>query len=128
MPRLLPRENATDDDGDPVRDWIQFRGRQTSVTVDAYGLQFTTERRNGGIAHKPLPVIDDDADPSDAPDDAVIRSIADHLVDTNPLVCYGVACETCGQVFPSPDALSGHQQAHAAADDVDEEQEGNGAE
>lgn len=112
MPRDLPK----DDSGG---DYIQFRGRQTSVVVDDVGVRFGTEQRNGRRAHKPLPVVDDDADPSRAPDGAVIRSVAEALVETNPLIAWGVACEQCGDVFDTPGGVNSHQSAHSADDGDD---------
>jgi hypothetical protein len=115
MPQLLPTDNAE------ARDWIQFRGPQTSVTHDGTGIRFTTEHRRGRMAHKPIPVVDDDTDPADAPDDAVARSVADELVEANPLICYGVACEVCGDVYDSPTAVNSHQSAHKNNPDHGEE-------
>jgi len=120
MPRELPRDNS---DG---RDYIQFRGPQTSVTVDRYGVRFETEHRGGQVAHKPLPVVDPDSD--DPPDDAVARPVADALVESNPLIGWGVACEqpvddgdTCGDVFDTPKAEASHRSVHTeqADDDAD---------
>lgn len=109
MPHDLPKDNEGDQ-------YIQFRGRQTSVTADDFGILFTTEVRDGRRVHKPLPVVDvDDPDP---PANAVVRPVADELVDRNPLVCYGIACEeptddgVCGDVFPTPKALDGHKTVH----------------
>lgn len=106
MPRSLPKTNSD------ARDWIQFRGSQTSVSHDGTGIHFTTEHRRGRLAHKPIPVVDDDADPDDAPENAVIRSVAEQLVESNPLIWFGVACEVCGDVYDSPTAVSSHQKAH----------------
>lgn len=123
MPRKLPTE---DSDG---RDFIQFRGPQTSVTQDGVGVRFGTEHRHGKIAHQALPVVDDDVDPADAPDDAVARSVAQELTEQNPLVCWGVACETCGDVFDSPNAVNSHQSAHKRNPDHtgDPDPDGSGA-
>lgn len=106
----MPRQLPTDDSGD---DFVQFRGPQTSVTVDSVGVRFGTERRNGYVAHQPLPVVDDDADPSDTPADAVARSVAAALVEQTPLVAWGVACETCGDVHDTRRAVNSHQSAHS---------------
>jgi len=114
MPRHLP----TDDSG---QDFIQYRGPQTSVTVDSVGVHFGTEHRNGRVAHRPLPVVEDDADPSDTPADAVARSVAAALVEQTPLVAWGVACERCGDVFDGRRAVNSHQSAHSTA------QSGSGA-
>lgn len=106
MTRKLPTEDAD------ARDFIQYRGPQTSVTHDATGVHFGTEHRHGRIAHKPLPVVDADTDPADAPADAVARPVAEELVESHPLICWGVACEDCGDVFDSREAVNPHQQAH----------------
>jgi hypothetical protein len=109
MTRDLPKDNEGDQ-------WLQFRGRQTSVTADDFGILFTTEFRDDRRVHKPLPVVDED-DP-DPPANAVVRPVADELVDSNPLVGYGIACEeptedgVCGEVFASPKALDGHKTVH----------------
>lgn len=121
MTRDLPKDNEGDQ-------FIQFRGRQTSVTADDFNILFTTERRGDRIVHKPLPVVDED-DP-DPPANAVVRPVAERLVDRNPLVAYGIACEeqtedgVCGAVFESPKALDGHKTVHnggADPSDVDED-------
>jgi len=107
MPRQLPTDDAD------AQDFIQFRGPQTSVTHDDSGIRFTTVDRGGMMAHEAIPVVDDDVDPADAPDDAVLRSVAEALVESNPLVCWGVACEVCGDVFDSPAAVNSHLSSHA---------------
>lgn len=115
MPRQLPTDDVDlDEDADP--EWIQFRGAQTSVTHDATGVRFSTERRHGRVAHKPLPVVDDDIDPSTAPDDAVLRSVAEDLVESNPLIAFGVACEVCGDIFPTPKSANSHHAVHTGGD------------
>lgn len=106
MTRELPKHDSD------ARDFIQFRGPQTSVTHDQTGVRFGTEHRRGRVAHRPLPVVDDDTDPADAPDDAVARSVAEALTESNPLISWGVACEVCGDVFDSPKAVNSHQSAH----------------
>lgn len=106
MTRELPAENS---DG---RDYIQFRGRQTSVTHEATGVHFEMERRGDMVAHKPLPVVDADADPADVPDDAVARPVAEAMVESNPLIAWGVACEVCGDVFDGPKGESSHRSVH----------------
>jgi hypothetical protein len=118
MPRELPKDNS---DG---RDYIQFRGLQTSVTVDRYGVRFETEHRGGQVAHKPLPVVNPDSD--DPPDDAVARPVADALVESNPLIGWGVACEQitddgdiCGDVFDTPKAEASHRSVHTEYTDGD---------
>lgn len=116
MPRQRPQEDAGSD-------FIQFRGRQTSVTVDDVGVHFGTERRNGRIVHEAVPVIPDDSDPrsSDVPSNGVVESVAEALVAANPMICYGVACEhpDCQAVFESPQAVSSHQSAHTDGSDAD---------
>jgi hypothetical protein len=114
MTRDLPKDNEGDQ-------YLQFRGRQTSVTADDFGILFTTEFRDDRRVHKPLPVVDpDDEDP---PANAVVRPVADELVDSNPLVCYGIACEiptedgVCGDVFATPKALDGHKTVHSDGSD-----------
>lgn len=112
MPRELPTENS---DG---REYIQYRGPQTSVTHDATSIRFDTEHRGDMVAHRPLPVVDADVDPSDAPEDAVARPVAEQVVESNPLICWGVACEVCGDVFDTPKGESSHRSVHA--DDGDD--------
>lgn len=114
MPRELPKQDAD------AQDYIQFRGQQTSVTIERFGIRFDTEHRHDRVAHRALPVVDDDVDPDDAPDDAVARSVAEALVASNPLVCWGVACEGCGDVFDSPKAVNSHQSVHATDDGGDD--------
>lgn len=109
----MPRPQPHDDAG---RDFIQFRGRQTSVVHDQTGVRFGTELRNGRRCHAPVPVVPDDTDPSAMPADAVIRSVADELTKTNPLICWGIACGACGDVFADRNGLSGHQSVHGGAD------------
>lgn len=109
MPRKLPTTDAES------HDYVQFRGPQTSVVHDPTGIRFGTEARDGRMAHEVHPVVDDDADPADVPDDAIAQAVAAELVESNPLVCYGIACETCGDVFDSPRAMNSHQSAHADA-------------
>jgi hypothetical protein len=97
------------------------------VTNDETGIHFETVMESSRLRHKPLPVADpDDEDP---PQDAVARPVAEHLVESNPLVCWGVACEhvtddgdVCGRVFDSPKARNSHTSVHA--DDTDETGDG----
>lgn len=115
MTRDVSRDNADPSDAEV----ITFRGRQTSVTNDATGVHFETEHRFGRRVHAPVPVVSDDADPSDVPANAVARTVAEQLVDNNPLIGWGVVCEehtndgVCGDVFPSVSSLESHRQVHA---------------
>jgi len=121
MSRELPKRNVKPDgydDGDnDKRAYIQYRGAEASVVNDEYGLLFEVEDGK----HVPLPVVAEDED--NPPRDGVIRPVAEDLVDRNPLIYFGVACETvtedgvvplCGKVFATPEELNGHQQAHRA--------------
>lgn len=119
MTRTLPTENVTDDDGGPIKEWLQYRGRETTAVVDRFGIVFTTSHKNawGTVVHDPLPVVPDDAD--DPPPDAIPRSVSDALVERNPLVGYGVVCEypteaghrtdlsIDGKVMRSPKSVNG---------------------
>ena len=127
---------------DSGTDYIQFRGYQTSVTLDDFGVRFQTGRRetpDGSadvLTHEPLPVVDQDEIPdpdADVPPNAIAREVAEALTDgdlANPLVCWGVVCEwpetddegeetdeVCGEVFDSPQSLNGHMRVHYDGDD-----------
>jgi hypothetical protein len=126
MPRELPKTEPEDDDGEPIREAIQFRGRQTSVVLDDFGIRFTTmmkETPEGGfLMHEPLPVASEDAiQAGEAPANAVAEPVAEELTHgelSNPLISYGVICEhptdegICGEVFPSMKSLNGHLSSH----------------
>jgi hypothetical protein len=115
------------EDGDAVPEYIQYRGRHTSVTVDDFNLIFVTEERNGRKAHKPLPVAtEDDVRAGDAPQNAVVLPVAVELVRTTSLFGFGVACEEpgCGEVFATPKALDGHQSSHKNDDAETDTNEG----
>lgn len=113
-------------DGDAVPEVIQFRGGATSVTVDDFNLIFTTEERNGRIAHKPLPVAtEDDVTSGSAPPNAVVLPVAVELVRTNNLFGFGVACEQCGEVFKNKKGLDGHQSSHTDDPDGSGDNEGD---
>jgi len=112
MPIELPKE---DSDG---QEYIQFRGPQTSVTVDRLNVHFETDHRGDVVCHKPLPVVDPDAE--DPPEDAVARPVAEELVESNPLICWGVVCEVrvgesevCGSVFDTPKGEASHRSVHS---------------
>lgn len=112
-------------DGDTVPEFVQFRGSSTHVTVDDFNLNFTTEQRNGRIAHKPLPVAtEDDVRSGDAPRNAVVLPVAVELVRTTNLFGFGVACEQCGKVFKNTKGLDGHQSSHRDTPDEDGDNEG----
>jgi len=122
MPRNLPKTDSDE------REFIQFRGPQTSVTIDAVGVHFGTEHRGEQICHEPLPVVDPDADPDDVPDNAVARPVAEELVESNPLICWGVCCEhvdddsdadaePCGDVFATPKGEASHRSVHSSESD-----------
>lgn len=115
MPTTLPTDDAD------TTDYIQFRGPQTSVVHDRTGVRFTTEERGGNRVQKPLPVVDPDDPPADVPDDAVALPVAQELVDTNPLVAWGVACPECGDVFDTPRAVASHRSTHADGSEADGE-------
>lgn len=126
MVRELPTDEPEDEDGEPIRDFIQFRGRQTSVTLDDFGIRFRTVQKETPEAafpiHEPLPVASTEAiRAGEAPDNAVAEPVAEQLTHgelSNPLVCYGVVCEyptddgICGDVFPTPKSLGGHISTH----------------
>lgn len=109
MTRILPN-------GDSGNEYLQFRGRQTSVTLDTSGLpkvHFGTERKNGQVVHRPLPVVDPGAD--DPPRGAIARPVAERIADASHLINWGVACEhtddhgrVCGDVFDTPAGLATH--------------------
>lgn len=120
------RELTKNDSGE---EFIQFRGRQTSVVLDDFGIRFDTEVKEtpDGVpnfrAHKPLPVAGSEAiRAGEAPDDAVAKEVAELITAEdggNPLICWGVVCEfpteegeVCGQVFDSPESLNGHMSTH----------------
>jgi hypothetical protein len=116
----LPKEDAKPDD-EEATPFIQFRGRQSRVLAEDYNILFTTEERNGVRGHQPLPVVDpEDEDP---PANAVVKPLAEELVDTNPLICWGIACEhiedgeVCGELFATRKELNGHQSVHREDDE-----------
>lgn len=112
MTRQLPTEDAG-------TDFIQYRGRGTSVTIDGAPVRFAVDKRNGRMVHAALPVCEsDDQDPDP---DAVVRPLAEHLVETNNQINFGVACEhpDCGEVFETPEKRNGHMQTHASDGDGD---------
>jgi len=130
MARELPKDEPETDDGDPVTDYIQFRGRQTSVVLDEFGIRFTMMQKDtpeGGFQmHEPLPVASSEAiRAGEAPANAVAEPVAEQITNgelANPLICYGVVCEhptedgICGKVFPSPESLNGHMSTHYSGD------------
>lgn len=130
MVRELPNDEPEDDEGDPIPEYIQFRGRQTSVVLDDFGIRFQTveqETPEGAFqVHEPLPVASEEAiRAGEAPENAVAEPVAEQITHgdlSNPLICYGVICEhptedgICGEVFPSPKSLSGHMSVHYDGD------------
>lgn len=116
MSKELPKTNEKPDDEDK-RAYIQYRGAETSVVSDDYGIVFTTDAEG---RHKPLPVVEDGED--DAPPNGVLEKVAEDLVERNRNVCFGVACEyeedgeVCGEVLPRPEALNGHKSKHNGGD------------
>jgi len=128
MPRELPKTEPES------ADVIQFRGRQTSVILDDFGITFriTTQESPAGTfrMHEPLPIASEESIRSgDEPPNAVAAPVAEEITHgeiSNPLICYGAVCEVpdpdggiCGEVFPSKDALIGHLSSHANQRDAD---------
>jgi len=126
MARELPKKEPEDDDGDPITEFIQFRGRQASVVLDEFGIRFQMidkEAPEGGfLMHEPLPIASEEAiRAGEAPPNAVAEAVAEELTHgelSNPLIQYGVVCEhptddgICGKVFPSVKSLNGHLSSH----------------
>lgn len=135
MTRHLPNTNATDEDGDPVKEWLQYRGPATSVMVDAYGIRFSTEIRGDQVVHEPLPVVDPDADPDAVPDNAVARPVAEDLVESTALINWGVVCEhvdqpdddPCGEVFGTLKGEETHRRMTHGDGEADEDEGGGDA-
>jgi hypothetical protein len=133
MARELPKVEPETDDGEIIREFIQFRGRQTSVVLDDFGIRFQMmekETPEGGFQmHEPLPVASEEAiRAGEAPANAVAAEVAEELAHgelSNPLVQFGVVCEhpteegICGKVFPSLKSLNGHLSSHYS--DADDE-------
>jgi len=117
MTRELTTENVPAEDSDTEPEFLQFRGRGTSVTIDGVPVRFTVAKRNGRLVHEPHPIVEPDA--QDPPEDAVVRPLAEHLVETNNLIAFGVACEApdCEEVFATPEELNGHMQTHTEPGD-----------
>lgn len=119
MTRQLQKADAD------AQDYIQFRGPQTSVTLETEGLpavHFGTEHRHDLVAHRAYPVVDPGADVDDVPDDAVVRPVAEQIVEQSPLVCWGVACEVedCDAVFDTPRGEASHYGSVHTDGDADE--------
>lgn len=121
----MTRELTREDSG---TEFIQFRGAQTTVTLDDYPVVFEMETRNfDGAAmrcHKPFPVVGENGAISmekarESEKTAIIDEIAEELTETNPMIAYGVACERCESVFETPQGLSGHMHTHADSADED---------
>jgi hypothetical protein len=132
MTRLLTRDDYEYDDDADAR-YIQFRGRQTVVSVEGVPVIFECEQASGfdGRRHKPLPVVPDDPDPdADIPSDAVAESVAEALCENNPVICWGVVCEyptgdddneVCGEVLKSPSSVENHAAQKHNGDDASDE-------
>lgn len=131
MTRELPKTEPESDDGEIIREFIQFRGRQTSVVLDEFEIRFTMmekETPEGSfLMHEPLPVASEEAiRAGEAPANAVAEPVAEEMTHgemSNNLICYGVICEhpvsegeICGQVFPSPESLNGHMSTHYSSE------------
>lgn len=114
----MTRELSTENSGS---EYIQYRGAQTSVTLDDYPVVFEMESRTVGgdelRCHAPFPVVGPDGAMSmetaqEGDDTAIWHEIADQLTETNPLISYGVACELCDSVFDTPQGLNSHMRTH----------------
>lgn len=143
MTRELPKTEPEDDEGNVIQEYIQFRGRQASVTLDDFGIRFTMEDVEtpegvrGFIRHKPLPVASAEAiRAGEAPANAVAEEVAEQITHgeiSNPLIAYGVICEfptgegeICGDVFASPESLNGHMSTHYRNQGADVENQRDG--
>lgn len=139
MTRELPKSNPETDDGDPITDYIQFRGRQTSVVLDDFGIRFQMIQKDtpegGHQMHEPLPVVSEEAiREGEAPANAVAEPVAEQITHgelSNPMICYGVVCEfptddgVCGEVFPTPESLNGHLSSHYSDGDGENQRGGD---
>lgn len=123
MTRELTRENSG-------TEYVQFRGKQTSVTLDDLPVVFDMERRSVGdreiICHAPYPVAGpegalSETEARDSDEDALWHELALDLVESNPLVAYGVACELCDSVFDTPHGMATHLASHADGDETETE-------
>lgn len=115
----MTRELTTENSG---TEYVQFRGRQTSVTLDDYPVVFEMAPRSVGDreirCHEPYPVVGPEGALSEeeartGDERGLWHELAEELVDTNPLVGFGVACELCDSVFDTPRGLSSHLSVHA---------------
>lgn len=147
MARELPRTEPENDDGDPITEFIQFRGRQCSVVLDDFGIRFQMidkETPEGGFRmHEPLPIASEEAiRAGEAAANAVAAPVAEELTHgelSNPLIQYGVICEhpvddpddpeaICGQVFPSVKSLNGHLSSHYTEADSENQRDADSSE
>lgn len=120
MTRELTRENSG-------TEYVQFRGPQTSVVLDEYPVRFALEYREYGDTtircHDPHPVVGPDGamtmeEAEDSDETAIWHEVASEVVERNPMVGFGVACELCDDVFDTPNGLGSHMRTHA--DDTDD--------
>lgn len=141
MARKLPTDEPEDDDGEPIREYIQFRGKQTSVVLDEFGIRFQMMKKEtpsgGFLMHEPLPVASEEAIRSgEAPPNAVAEPVARQITNgelSNPQICFGVVCEhptddgICGKVFASPESLNGHLSSHYGGNSENQRDAGSSA-
>lgn len=132
MTRELSRESVGEQ-------YIQFRGFQSNVSIDAVGLSFRTATREtpddhpNMTEHVAVPVATREAiRTGESPPNAVPEEVAHAITEgdlSNPLINYGVACEfvgedgeVCSSVFENPNGLNGHLASHysSAAEEADE--------
>lgn len=110
----MTHQLQTDDSG---TEYVQFRGAQSSVTLDEYPVVFEETTRPVGDGeiqcHGAYPVVGPDGAMTESEAEAgdevgLWHEIAAELAESNPLVCYGMACELCDTVCETPDGLESH--------------------
>lgn len=102
---------------DEGREYVQYRGRETTAIIDRAGVVFETVHKEAWnqVVHKPLPVYDPEelGEDDDPPENGIRRELAEELTRRNPVVCWGVVCEyptddgIDGGVYPTPEAADG---------------------